>query len=221
MDKRLKFTPRQKQLIKELQKLFDQLYSNNIGYIVCPDLELDCDSAEDWAGWTGGIVFYNEEQVEYIEEPYDTDDALKVTNLRHVTFSVDGLFSNTSPMVELENNDYVRNRIRRRYNKMRRESEAEERERIIWQARQNALGEPGRQLSAIRAEMEVIQKALKSLKDDLEIWISKDNQRIIDITKADILENERKLANLKEQESVLKVEVDRRLEEFKKNFKLD
>ena len=218
MDRRLKFTPRQKQLIKQLQKLFDQLYDNNIGYVVGWDIYDDI--------WKAGVAFYNNEHVDYVEEYHNLLEnpdtkPLHITELKHVAFDIDGVLDVTSPIVELENNDYVRNRIRRRYNKMRREEEAAEREMMIWRAEMDALGEPGEELDGVRLEIQVVREVLRSLKEDLEIWESGDNQKIIDITRADILENEKKLADLLERERVLKVEVDRRLEEFNRNFNLD
>lgn len=182
MDKRIVLTKRQMKLIRELRKNFHKLYEMNVGCFVNFD-----DYDEELT-----IAFYNTENVDYYEdayvddEPADNSSCILVPNeLSHVTLHAREI--GTDPMLLLENNKYVRDRIIDAY-------------KVIENKKlQEALGSDGYRLQSIRNEIKERAKADKELHEELDRWIDAGNERMIEITLQDIEANNNMRTSLKSE----------------------
>ena len=106
MDKRIVLTKRQMKLIRELRKNFHKLYEMNVGCFFNFD-----DYDEELT-----IAFYNAENVYSYEDAYlcdksvdDSSCVLDPNELSHLTLHA--IYIGNDPMLLLENNQYVKDRI--------------------------------------------------------------------------------------------------------------
>lgn len=200
MDKRIALTKRQMKLIRELRKNFHKLYEMNVGCFVNFD-----DYDEELT-----IAFYNTENVDYYgdayvdDEPADNSSCILVPNeVSHVTLHTREI--GTDPMLLLENNKYVRDRIIDAY-------------KVIENKKlQEALGSDGYRLQSIKKEIKERAKADKELHEELDRWNSIGNDKMIEITLEDIAANNCKRNELKSEAIKLGRIVAQKKREFLKN----
>lgn len=200
MDKRIVLTKRQMKLIRELRKNFHKLYEMNVGCFFNFD-----DYDEELT-----IAFYNTENVRSYEDAClcdksvdDSSCILDPNELSHLTLHTK--YIGNDPMLLLENNQYVKDRIIDAY-------------KVIENKKlQEALGSDGYRLQSIRNEIKERAKADKELHLELDRWISTGNDKMIEITLADIAANNCKRNELKSEAIKLGRIVAQKKREFLKN----
>ena len=200
MDKRIVLTKRQMKLIRELRKNFHKLYEMNAGCFFNVD-----DYGEELT-----IAFYNTENVRSYEDAClcdksvdDSSCILDPNELSHLTLHTK--YIGNDPMLLLENNQYVKDRIIGAYKVI-------EKKKL-----QEALGSDGYRLQSIRNEIKERAKADKELHLELDRWISTGNDKMIEITLADIAANNCKRNELKSEAIKLGRIVAQKKREFLKN----
>ena len=136
MDKRIVLTKRQMKLIRELRKNFHKLYEMNVG----------CFFNFDDYGEELTIAFYNTENVRYDKDAClcdksvdDSSCILDPNELSHLTLHAK--YIGNDPMLLLENNQYVKDRIIDAYKVI-------EKKKL-----QEALGSDGYRLQSIKKEI--------------------------------------------------------------------
>lgn len=200
MDKRIVLTKRQMKLIRELRKNFYKLYEMNVG----------CFFNFDDYGEELTIAFYNTENVRYDKDAClcdksvdDSSCILDPNELSHLTLHTK--YIGNDPMLLLENNQYVKDRIIDAYKVI-------EKKKL-----QEALGSDGYRLQSIKKEIKERAKADKELHEELDRWISTGNDKMIEITLADIAANNCKRNELKSEAIKLGRIVAQKKREFLKN----
>ena len=200
MDKRIVLTKRQMKLIRELRKNLHRLSEMNADWFVNFD-----DFAEKLT-----IAFYNAENVYSYEDAYlcdksvdDSSCVLDPNELSHLTLHA--IYIGNDPMLLLENNQYVKDRIIDAY-------------KVIENKKlQEALGLDGYRLQSIKKEIKERAKADKELHEELDRWISTGNDKMIEITLADIAANNCRRNELKSEAIKLGRIVAQKKREFLKN----
>ena len=200
MDKRIVLTKRQMKLIRELRKNLHRLSEMNADWFVNFD-----DFAEKLT-----IAFYNAENVYSYEDAYlcdksvdDSSCVLDPNELSHLTLHTK--YIGNDPMLLLENNQYVKDRIIDAYKVI-------EKKKL-----QEAFGSDGYRLQSIKKEIKERAKADKELHEELDRWISTGNDKMIEITLADIAANNCKRNELKSEAIKLGRIVAQKKREFLKN----
>ena len=200
MDKRIVLTKRQKGLIKELRKNLHRLSEMNADWFVNFD-----DFAEKLT-----IAFYNAENVGSYEDAClcyksvdDSSCVLDPNELSHLTLHA--RYIGNDPMLLLENNQYVKDRIIDAYKVI-------EKKKL-----QEAFGSDGYRLQSIKKEIKERAKADKELHEELDRWISTGNDKMIEITLEDIAANNCKRNELKSEAIKLGRIVAQKKREFLKN----
>lgn len=200
MDKRIVLTKRQMKLIRELRKNFHKLYEMNVG----------CFFNFDDYGEELTIAFYNTENVRSYEDAClcdksvdDSSCILDPNELSHLTLHTK--YIGNDPMLLLENNQYVKDRIIDAYKVI-------EKKKL-----QEAFGSDGYRLQSIKKEIKERANADKELHEELDRWISTGNDKMIEITLADIAANNCKRNELKSEAIKLGRIVAQKKREFLKN----
>lgn len=200
MDKRIVLTKRQMKLIRELRKNLHRLSEMNADWFVNFD-----DFAEKLT-----IAFYNAENVYSYEDAYlcdksvdDSSCVLDPNELSHLTLHA--IYIGNDPMLLLENNQYVKDRIIDAYKVI-------EKKKL-----QEAFGSDGYRLQSIKKEIKERAKADKELHEELDRWISTGNDKMIEITLADIAANNCRRNELKSEAIKLGRIVAQKKREFLKN----
>lgn len=182
MDKRIVLTKCQKKLIKELRKNLHRLSEMNAYWFVNFD-----DFSEKLT-----IAFYNAENVRSYEDAClcdksvdDSSCVLDPNELSHLTLHA--RYIGNDPMLLLENNQYVKDRIIDAYKVIEKKKLKE------------AFGSDGYRLYSIKKEIKERAKADKELHEELDRWISTDNDKMIEITLADIAANNCRRNELKSE----------------------
>lgn len=182
MDKRIVLTKRQMKLIRELRKNLHRLSEMNADWFVNFD-----DFAEKLT-----IAFYNAENVRSYEDAClcdksvdDSSCVLDPNELSHLTLHA--IYIGNDPMLLLENNQYVKDRIIDAYKVI-------EKKKL-----QEAFGSDGYRLQSIKKEIKERAKADKELHEELDRWISTGNDKMIEITLADIAANNCRRNELKSE----------------------
>ena len=182
MDKRIVLTECQKKLIKELRKNLHRLSEMNAYWFVNFD-----DFSEKLT-----IAFYNAENVRSYEDAClcdksvdDSSCVLDPNELSHLTLHA--RYIGNDPMLLLENNQYVKDRIIDAYKVIEKKKLKE------------AFGSDGYRLYSIKKEIKERAKADKELHEELDRWISTDNDKMIEITLADIAANNCRRNELKSE----------------------
>lgn len=182
MDKRIVLTKRQMKLIRELRKNLHRLSEMNADWFVNFD-----DFAEKLT-----IAFYNAENVRSYENAClcdksvdDSSCVLDPNELSHLTLHA--IYIGNDPMLLLENNQYVKDRIIDAYKVI-------EKKKL-----QEAFGSDGYRLQSIKKEIKERAKADKELHEELDRWISTGNDKMIEITLADIAANNCRRNELKSE----------------------
>ena len=209
MDKRIVLTKRQKELIQELRKNLKRLSEMNVGMLA---------NSDDMGQLI--LAFYNDEEVhycseddEYIDDPEDDYSSCIIdpNELSNVIFPLE--FYDTPPVLLLENNQYVKDRIIEEYKQIQ-----EEREEIAFQeALAQVLGEDAIRLHTMNAEIERRDELDKVLHEELDRWVNSGNEKMIEITSEDIAVNDAHRTSLKSEAMKLGLIVAEKKREFLKN----
>jgi hypothetical protein len=156
------------------------------------------------------IAFYNTENVRSYEDAClcdksvdDSSCILDPNELSHLTLHTK--YIGNDPMLLLENNQYVKDRIIDAYKVI-------EKKKL-----QEALGSDGYRLQSIKKEIKERANADKELHLELDRWNSIGNDKMIEITLADIAANNCKRNELKSEAIKLGRIVAQKKREFLKN----